>query len=62
MIFKKAIRQTAPDFRPHARPTLFGKPTVLPKPDFLPDEEIENRSHDLSRAIYIEDVMKKANS
>jgi len=62
MVFKKAIRHTAPDFRPHTRPTLFGKPTVLPKLDFLPDEEIEGRPSDPSRIIYIEDVMKKANS
>ncbi|KAH9965472.1 P-loop containing nucleoside triphosphate hydrolase protein [Russula dissimulans] len=60
--FKKAIRQTALDFRPHPRPVLFAKPTVLPKPDFLPDEEIEDRSNDPNRAIYIEDVMSKANS
>jgi len=62
MDFKKAIRHSAPDFRPHIRPALFGTPTVLPKPDFLPDEEKEGWSSDPSSAIYLEDVMKKANS
>jgi len=60
--FKKAIRRTAPDFRPDTRPPLYRKATILPKPDFLPEEEREEWSTDPSGAIYIEDVMKKANS
>ncbi|KAH9965473.1 P-loop containing nucleoside triphosphate hydrolase protein [Russula dissimulans] len=60
--FKRAIRQTAPDFRPHPRVVLFGKPITFPKPEFLPDEEIEEQPNALSRAIYIEDVMDKAKS
>jgi len=64
--FKKKIRQTAPDFRPLERPNntnILGMP-VLPEPRFLSSEEQESdwRHVDPTRAIFIEDVMKRANS
>ena len=66
--FKKAIRQTAPDFRPLARPkktekSMNKEPTILPAPIFLKDEEEDWEDQTSSGdAIYIEDVMKRANS
>jgi len=68
--FKKAIRQTAPDFRPLARPKRTEKsmvnqpqPAIPPAPIFLKDEEEDWEDQTGSRdAIYIEDVMKRANS
>jgi hypothetical protein len=66
--FKKAIRQTAPDFRPLARPkkskmnSLY-QPEIPPAPIFLKDEEEDWQDQTSSSdAIYIEDVMKRANS
>ncbi len=67
--FKKAIRQTAPDFRPLARPRKSGKSVIMierpapPAPIFLKDEEEDWQDQTSSGdAIYIEDVMKRANS
>lgn len=72
--FKKAIRQTAPDFRPLARPPTGKKvvrgfslgaeqPAIPSAPMFLKDEEEEWQDQPSSSdAIYIEDVMKRANS
>lgn len=67
--FKKAIRQTAPDFRPLARPKRIEKmnslkqPEIPPAPSFLKDEEEDWQDQTSSSdAIYIEDVMKRANS
>lgn len=63
--FKKAIRQTAPDFRPLPRPFNNERLTIPPAPpSFLVDEETDWRDQlkGTSRAIYVEDVMKKANS
>jgi hypothetical protein len=63
--FKKAIRQTAPDFRPLARPKkLMSKQLATPPaPIFLQDEEEDWQDQTSSSdAIYIEDVMKRANS
>lgn len=73
--FKKAIRQTAPDFRPLARPKRIEKtnsllnslnlkqPEIPPAPIFLKDEEEDWQDQTSSSdAIYIEDVMKRANS
>jgi len=65
--FKKKIRQTAPDFRPLERPNNPNDilaMAVLPEPRFLSSEEQESdwRHVDPSRAIFIEDVMKRANS
>ena len=65
--FKKAIRQTAPDFRPLARPRKSGRFTTElpapPAPIFLKDEEEDWQDQTSSGdAIYIEDVMKRANS
>ncbi|KAF8504672.1 P-loop containing nucleoside triphosphate hydrolase protein [Russula emetica] len=66
--FKKAIRQTAPDFRPLARPkkterSMLKQPTIPLAPNFLKDEEEDWQDQTSSSdAIYIEDVMKRANS
>jgi len=67
--FKKAIRQTAPDFRPLARPKKSERslkwPAIpeAPPPIFLKDEEEEWQDQTSSSdAIFIEDVMKRANS
>ena len=74
--FKKAIRQTAPEFRPLARPKkaekmmnkqqlamAMARELVPPAPFFLQDEEDDWQDQTSSRgAIYIEDVMKRANS
>lgn len=69
--FKKAIRQTAPDFRPLARPrkknlnmaVMNLLPATPPAPIFLKDEEEDWQDQTSSGdAIYIEDVMKRANS
>jgi len=60
--FKRAVRQTAPDFRPLPRPERLSIPPA--PPSFLVDEETDWRDQlkGTSRAIYAEDVMKKANS
>jgi hypothetical protein len=67
--FKKAIRQTAPDFRPIARPKKSERslkwPAIpqAPAPIFLKDEEEEWQDQtSFSDAIFIEDVMRRANS
>jgi hypothetical protein len=65
--FKKKIRQTAPDFRPLERPNNNNNPftiPILPEPGFLSSEEQESdwRLVDPTRIIFIEDVMKRANS
>jgi hypothetical protein len=66
--FKKAIRQTAPDFRPLARPkkterSMLKQPTIPLAPNFLKDEEEDWQDQTSSSdVIYIEDVMKRANS
>ena len=65
--FKKKIRQTAPDFRPLERPNnpndILAMP-LLPEPRFLSSEEQESEWQpvDPTRVIFIEDVMKRANS
>jgi hypothetical protein len=62
--FKKEIRQTAPDFRPLERPTDGSSPPALPEPRFLLNEEVESdwQSVNPNRAIFVDDVMKKAQS
>ncbi|KAI0250034.1 P-loop containing nucleoside triphosphate hydrolase protein [Lactifluus subvellereus] len=62
--FRKAIRQTAPDFRPLERPSKSESPTIPSPPSFLSDEEEdwEYRPSDSTVAIYVEDVMARANS
>lgn len=64
--FKKEIRQTAPNFRPLEQPTGKAANTVpvLPEPTFLSNEEAEEEWQpvDASRAIFVEHVMKRANS
>ena len=62
--FRKAIRQTAPDFRPLERPNDVRATPDLPPPTFLSSEEAEedNEPSDPSKAIFVGDVMKRANS
>jgi hypothetical protein len=69
--FKKEIRQTAPDFRPFEHPRNANPngsrgftSSVLPEPRFLSHEEPESEWHPVNddRAIFIDDVMKRANS
>ncbi len=60
--FKKAIRHTAPDFRPLDHPTKRGQSTIAFPPQFLVDEETEWLDQSTSTPIYIDDVMKRANS
>jgi hypothetical protein len=61
--FRRAIRQTAPDFRPHGRPSKSEIQMIPPEYDFLSneEEEWESQPSDSSSAIFIEDVMTKAN-
>ncbi|KAI0245062.1 P-loop containing nucleoside triphosphate hydrolase protein [Lactifluus subvellereus] len=61
--FKKAVRQTAPDFRPLERPNDVRAMPDLPPLTFLFNEEEEGyEPSDPSKAIFVEDVMKMANS
>ncbi|KAI0302311.1 P-loop containing nucleoside triphosphate hydrolase protein [Multifurca ochricompacta] len=62
--FKRAIRQTAPDFRPVERPRKINSAMTPPPPKFLSNEETEceHQPSDASRAIFVEDVMKRADS
>lgn len=61
--FKKTIRQTAPDFRPLSRPKRTERPLKITAPIFLKNEEEDWQDQTSSGdAIYIEDVMKRANS
>lgn len=64
MEFKKAIRKTAPDFRPLSHPTSSETPTVPSPPKFLVDEDTEwqDQPDDDSGAIYVDEVMRKANA
>ncbi|KAI9465220.1 P-loop containing nucleoside triphosphate hydrolase protein [Lactarius psammicola] len=62
--FKRAIRQTAPDFRPLERPqTQVVDNTPFPPPSFLSSEETEweQQPGNTSRPIFVDDVMEKAN-
>jgi len=63
-VFKRKIRQTAPDFRPLERPKNVQDAPVLPEPRFLSTEEQESEWQPLdpSGAMFVEDVMKRANS
>ena len=60
--FKKAIRKTAPDFRPLTPPTSSEIPTIPSPPRFLVDEDTEwqDQPIDDSGAIYVDEVMRKA--
>ena len=62
--FKTKIRQTAPDFRPLERPNNVDDTPILPEPRFLSTEEQESEWQpvDVSRAIFVGDVMDRANS
>jgi hypothetical protein len=60
--FKREIRQTAPDFRPLEKG--FNPAPVLPEPRFLSSEEDESewQPTDANRAIFVDEVMNRANS
>ena len=60
--FKRAIRQTAPDFRPLERSAVVGTNPV-PPPSFLLSEETEweQQPSISSRPIFVDDVMVEAN-
>jgi len=62
--FKREIRQTAPDFRPLERPRDVNTSPALPEPRFLSNEEqgSEWQPADASKAIFVDDVQKRANS
>jgi hypothetical protein len=62
--FRKKIRQTAPDFRPFERPDNVQAMPVLPSPSFLSSEESEPVSQPVEAAqvLFVEDVMKRADS
>jgi hypothetical protein len=64
--FKKKIRQTAPDFRPLECPRAHVAQVmpVLPLPSFLSNEEPESEWQPVNgiRAIFVDDVMTRANS
>jgi len=62
--FKQEIRQTAPDFRPLERPRDGSSAPALPEPRFLSNEESESdwQPGDPNRSIFVDDVMKKAQS
>jgi hypothetical protein len=61
--FKKAIRRTAPDFRPLERPKDVKTAAAPPPLEFLSNEETERdcEPSDPHLAIFVEDVMKRAN-
>jgi hypothetical protein len=61
--FKKAIQRTAPDFRP-LTPTDSETPTIPSPPKFLVDEDKDwqDQPNDNSGAIYIDEVMRRANA
>ncbi|KAF8270214.1 P-loop containing nucleoside triphosphate hydrolase protein [Lactarius quietus] len=61
--FKKAIRQTAPDFRPLERSKTSDITTPVPPPSFLSNEETdwEQEPSNTINPIFVDDVMKKAN-
>jgi hypothetical protein len=63
-VFKKEIRQTAPDFRPFERPDDVQAMPVLPSPSFLSSEESEPEWQpvDAAQVLFVEDVMKRADS
>jgi hypothetical protein len=62
--FKRAIRQTSPDFRPFEQPRDVSAAPVLPQPRFLSSEEAESewQPNDAGRIIFVDEVMNRANS
>jgi hypothetical protein len=65
-VFKKKIRQTAPDFRPleHPQANNVQAMPVLPLPSFLSNEETDSEWQPVDgiQPIFVEDVMTRANS
>jgi hypothetical protein len=62
--FKREIRRTAPDFLPLEQPRDESAALVLPQPGFLSNEEAESewRPNEAARIIFVDEVMKRANS
>lgn len=61
--FKRKIHQTAPNFRPLEQPRDVNAAPVLPHPPFLSNEEAESEwQPDVGQIIFVDDVMKRANS
>ena len=60
--FQKAIRATEPDFRPYSRLMAARNPDIhnFVTPSFLSNEGAPYFPEDDSRAIYLDDVMKRA--
>ena len=60
--FQRAIRQTAPDFRPLERREA-GDTTRVPSPSFYSCEEseLDQEPSDTSQPIFVDDVMKRVN-
>lgn len=60
--FKKAIRATAPDFRPYERRSLLEEddPPEVIVPEFLSNEEEQYLAEDDDEAIYVDDVLEQA--
>ncbi len=60
--FKRAIRQTAPDFRPFEQPRDVNSAPVLPEPSFLSNEEAELdwQPIDGGEIIFVDEVMDRA--
>ncbi|KZT04830.1 uncharacterized protein LAESUDRAFT_813931 [Laetiporus sulphureus 93-53] len=57
--FRKAIRSTAPDFRPYERPADGSEPEAGVSPDFLANEEMPYTPPTAKQAIYINEVMEQ---
>jgi hypothetical protein len=62
--FRRAIRETAPDFRPFEQPRNVSAAPVLPQPRFLLNEEaeLEWQPNDAGRIVFVDEVMNRANS
>jgi hypothetical protein len=62
-LFKREIRQTAPNFRPLEKPKDVGALPVLPQPTFLLNEEEESEwQPNMRQIIFVDEVMNRANS
>ncbi len=60
--FRQVIRDSEPDFRPYERKVARTKPEIhqFVTPSFLANEGIPFTPSDDRKAIYIDDVMKRA--
>jgi hypothetical protein len=58
-VFRRSIRQTAPDFRPYKKEST-NKPTFPSSFDFLKSEDDEPLLTFNSKPIYVDEVMQRA--